>query len=349
MRTDLTGGFPYSISQTFTGSTSNPSLLTLANPFPNSLAKISGVTSANGYEVNPPSAYLASWNFTIERELGQGVAVEVGYSASKGTHLGRKYDINQQLRTPTLTTRPYAGYGDIEYYSFGSNSSYDAGTVTLRKRFQRGVFFRANYSYAKSIDTASGLNYAGDGGYQGAQNSNDLKSERGRSDFDVRHVFSMNFAWQLPLRQVFLRGWQLAGSGTMYSGQPFTPQLSGPSSDLAQATRPDRIASGALHNPSPNLWFNLAAFPTVPDSAFRFGNSGRDILDGPGTIAMNLALSKEFRIRERSRAQFRWETFNVSNHSNLQLPNVTLDKANAGTIIKNKPARVMQLGLRYQF
>ena len=55
------------------------------------------------------------------------------------------------------------------------------------------------------------------------------------------------------------------------------------------------------------------------------------------------------RCRERSRAQFRWETFNVSNHSNLQLPNVTLDKANAGTIIKNKPARVMQLGLRYQF
>jgi len=350
IRTDLTGGFPFSISQSFTGSTSNPSLLTLGNPFTASLAKVTGVTTANGFEVNPPAPYLESWNFTIERELGLGVALEAGYSGSKGTHLGRKYDINQQVRTPTLTTRPYAGFADIEYYSFGGNSSYNAGTLTLRKRLQHGLIFRANYTYGKSIDVNSGLNYAGDGGYQGAQNSLDLNSERGRSDFDIRHVFSMNFAWRLPFRQNFLiRGWQLAGSGTAYSGAPFTPQVSGPSNDLAQATRPDRIATGTVANPSANLWFNVAAFPIVPDSAFRFGNSGRNILDGPGSIAMNLSLAREFRIGERNRVQFRWETFNVTNHTNLQLPNVALDKANAGTIIKSKPARVMQLGLRYQF
>jgi len=350
IRTDLTGGFPFSISQSFTGSTSNPSLLTLGNPFPASLAKVTGVTTAGGFEVNPPAPYLESWNFTIERELGLGVAVEAGYSASKGTHLGRKYDVNQQLRTPTSTTRPFPGFSDIEYYSFGGNSSYNAGTLTVRKRLQHGLIFRANYTYGKSIDVNSGLNYAGDGGYQGAQDSYNLNSERGRSDFDIRHVFSMNFAWVLPFNQHFVtRGWQLAGSGTMYSGQPFTPQLTGPSNDLAQATRPDRIATGSVPNPSANLWFNVAAFPIVPDTAFRFGNSGRNILDGPGTVAINLALAREFRIGERSRAQFRWETFNFTNHTNLSLPNVALDKANAGTIIKNKPARVMQLGLRYQF
>jgi hypothetical protein len=350
IRTDLTGGFPFSISQSFTGSTSNPSLLTLGNPFPASLAKVTGVTTANGFEVSPPSPYLESWNFTIERELGLGVAVEAGYSASKGTHLGRKYDVNQQLRTPTSTTRPFPGFSDIEYYSFGGNSSYNAGTLTVRKRLQHGLIFRANYTYGKSIDVNSGLNYAGDGGYQGAQNSYDLNSERGRSDFDIRHVFSMNFAWRLPFNQhLVTRGWQLSGSGTIYSGQPFTPQLTGPSNDLAQATRPDRIATGTIPNPSANLWFNVGAFPIVPDSAFRFGNSGRNILDGPGTVAVNLCLAREFRIGERSRAQFRWETFNVTNHTDLSLPNVALDKANAGTIIKNKPARVMQLGLRYQF
>jgi outer membrane receptor protein involved in Fe transport len=350
IRTDLTGGFPFSISQTFTGSSSNPNLLTLANPFPASLAKVSGVTGANGYEVNPPSPYLESWNFTIEREVGSGVAIEASYAGSKGTHLGRKYDINQQLRTLTSTTRPYAGYGDIEYYSFGTNSSYNAGTLTLRKRVGHGLAFRANYTYGKSIDVNSGLNYAGDGGYQGAQNSNDVTSERGRSGFDIRHVFSMNFTYRLPFTRNFLvRGWQLAGSGTAYSGQPFTPQLSGPSQDLGMATRPDRIANGALANPSPTSWFDLTAFPIVPDTAFRFGNSGRDILDGPGTVAINLALAREFRIRERSRAQLRWETFNVTNHSNLSLPNIVLDKANAGTITTNKPARQMQLGLRYEF
>jgi hypothetical protein len=347
-RTDIAGGFPFALTQTFTGSTTNPNV-TLANPFPASLAKVSGTTTTNGYEVNPPSPYLQSWNFTIEREVGCGVVVEVAYAGSKGTHLGRKYDLNQEVRT-TSTTRPYPGFGDIEYYMFGENSSYNSGTVTVRKRFAHGLFFRANYTYAKSIDENSGLNYAGAGGFAGAQNSQDLTAERGLSDFDVRNTFSMNFAWKLPFnRSIFTRGWQLAGSGTAYSGQPFTPQLSGPSIDLAQATRPNRLANGSLPNPSVSDWFNLNAFAIVPDSAFAFGNSGRNILEGPGTVAINLSLSREFSIRERGRFQFRFETFNVTNHPNFNLPADALDKANAGTITSAKASRQLQLGLRYSF
>ena len=87
----------------------------------------------------------------------------------------------------------------------------------------------------------------------------------------------------------------------------------------------------------------------MPDSAFRYGNSGRNILDGPNAANINLSLSKWFQLAERAKAQFRWETFNTTNHTNLNLPNVTLDKANAGTITKAKAARVMQLGLRVEF
>jgi hypothetical protein len=349
MRTDLTGGFPYSLSQSFTGSTSSPNL-TLANPFPDALAKLSGTTTTSGWELRAPSPYLQSWNFTVEREVGRGVVFEASYTGSKGTHLGRKYDINQEIRTPTLTTRPYAGYGDTEYYSFGENSSYNAGTITVRKRISNGLFFRANYTYGKSIDENSGLNYAGTGGYQGAQNSLDINAERGLSDFDSRHVFSMNFAYMLPLRgMALIRGWQVAGSGVARSGQPFSPQYSGPSSDLAQATRPDRLANGSLPNPSPTMWFNLNAFQSVPDSAFRYGNAGRNILEGPGSAAINLSLSKQFHIGERIKAQFRWETFNVFNRANFQVPADTLDKANAGTITAAGAGRQMQLGLRCSF
>jgi hypothetical protein len=350
MRTDLAGGFPFSLSQTFTGSTSNPNLITLANPFPASLAKTSGTTTATGWEVNAPSPYLQSWNFTIEREVGKGVAIEVGYAGSKGTHLGRKYDLNQEIRTPASTTRPFAGYGDTEYYSFGSNSSYQSGTVTLKKRLANGLFFRANYTYAKSIDDNSGLNYAGNGDFNGAQNSLDLGAERGLSDFDLRQVFSMTFAWRFPsMHNIVLRGWQLASTGTAYSGPPFTPYISGASLDLAEASRPDRLLNGSLPNPSPTDWFNLNAFFIVPDTAFRFGNSGRNILTGPGSVAMNFALSRNFQLRERTRLQVRWETFNVTNHVNFQLPADALDKANAGTITAANPARVMQLGARIDF
>jgi len=162
VRTDLTGGFPFSASQTFT-KTSNPAALTLANAFPDALAKVQGVNSTNGYEVNAPSQYLQSWNFTVERELGGGVGIEAGYTGSKGTHLGRKYNIDQSLPQPG-NPKPIPAFSDVEYYGFGSNSSYNAGTVSILKRFDHGLFFRANYTYGKSIDTASGLNYAGAGG-----------------------------------------------------------------------------------------------------------------------------------------------------------------------------------------
>ncbi len=66
-------------------------------------------------------------------------------------------------------------------------------------------------------------------------------------------------------------------------------------------------------------------------------------------MAFNISLSKNFAITEHSRLQFRWETFHFTNHTNLSLPNVNLDKANAGTITDNKPPRIMQLGLRYSF
>ena len=349
MRTDLTGGFPYSLSQSFTGSTTTPNL-SLASPFPDALAKLSGTTTTSGWELNPPSPYLESWNFTVEHEIGNGVVVEASYTGSKGTHLGRKYDINQEIRTPAYTIRPYGGYGDTEYYTFGENSSYNAGTITVRKRIAHGLFFRANYTYGKSIDENSGLNYAGAGGYQGAQNSMDLNAERGLSDFDARHVFSMNFAYLLPFRRfALIRGWQLAGSGTARSGQPFTPQYSGPSIDLAEATRPDRLLNGSVPNPSPTMWFNLNAFVSVPDSAFRYGNSGRNILEGPGAMALNFALSKQFLISERFKAQFRWEVFNATNYVNFSQPSDTLDKANAGTITAAGAGRQMQLGLRCSF
>jgi hypothetical protein len=64
---------------------------------------------------------------------------------------------------------------------------------------------------------------------------------------------------------------------------------------------------------------------------------------------MNLSLSKQFRIGERLKAQFRWETFNVFNRANFQQPANALDKANAGTITSAAAGRQMQLGLRCSF
>jgi len=356
VRTDLAGGFPFSISETFNAPSNGASLLTLSNPFPASLAKFSGTTNTSGFQINAPTPYLQSWNFTIDRDLGSGVTLEAGYAGSKGTHLSRKYDINQELHYPNLALpngafpRPYPVFGDIEYYFFGSNSSYNAGILTISKRLGPSLFFRANYSFSKSIDDASGENYAGAGGYQGAQNSLDLAAERGRSDFDITNYFSMDFIYRVPFRRNWLvRGWEIAGTGRVHSGQPFTPQISSASQDLGQATRPNRIGNGTLSNPTPNMWFDVSDFPVIPVTAFAFGNSGRNILNGPGFIGLNLLLSRFFTITEQSKLQLRFEVFNLTNHANFTLPDVNVDTNTAGTITSALPAREIQLGARFSF
>jgi hypothetical protein len=248
VRTDLAGAFPFSISQTYTAPTTNITTLTLSNPFPASLAKLSGATTTDGFQVNAPTPYVQSWNFTIERDLGGGFALEVGYAGSEGTHLSKKYDINQETHQPgeAAYVRPYAYFGEIDYYAFNSTSSYNAGIVTVRRRFAKGLFGRVNYSFSKSLDNASGENYAGAGGYEGAQNSLDLQAERCRSDFDTTKYFSGNVIYQIPGHHWLIRGWQIAGTAQIHSGQPFTPQESTPTQDLGEGTRPNRLANGSL-------------------------------------------------------------------------------------------------------
>ena len=130
------------------------------------------------------------------------------------------------------------------------------------------------------------------------------------------------------------------------------PRLASRSStDLAQATRPDRAGNGALPNPSPDMWFDVGAFPIVPDSAFRYGNSGRNILDGPGTVAVNLSLCRFFQIGEKSRVQFRWETFNTTNHPHFANPGRTLGTSTFGVVTSTITGdnRTVQLGAKISF
>jgi hypothetical protein len=87
----------------------------------------------------------------------------------------------------------------------------------------------------------------------------------------------------------------------------------------------------------------------VPTRAYRFGNSGRNILDGPGGAYLNLALSRSIRLSERASAQLRCEAVNAINHPNFGLPVNYVDVKNAGQILSADPGRNVQFGLRLRF
>ncbi len=356
IRNSLGNVFPFGITQQFSRDTKNPRAVTLSSPFPATGGALTGVSAVGGIDSQAASPYSQNWNLTIEHEIRGATAVEVSYEGSKGTHLDRSYDVNQPLRVPqgvlpgSTLGRPWPVFAGISYFRFGSNSSYHAGMVTLKRRFRNGIFYRVGYTYGKSIDDASQNGAGANGGYIGAQDARNLRLERGRSDWDTRHSLKMTVSAESPFRRNRLtRDWQIALTGRISSGQPFTPVVANSSIDRGEADRPDRIARGDLPNPTPALWFDTKAFVPVPTGSYRVGTSGRNILDGPGYAQVNAALSRQFRLDERRSFQLRWELFNVTNHTNFLLPNTSVDVAAGGGITSAYDARIMQFGLRYLF
>ncbi len=348
--------FPFSINESYSASSSNPLLLTLSNPFPEARRKIGGVTTTSGQEEAPASQYLQAWNLTLEREFAGGTVFELAYAGSKGTHLPRRFDVNQPFRTPELRLpdgsfpRPYPAFQTINFFLAGSNSIYHSGALSLRRRLSKGFFLRAAYTYSKSLDESSNTGGTMPANFPAAQDARNLRAERGRSDFDVGHSFVAGFIWQPRLRRnLLLRNWQIAGTGRAYTGQPFTVKVANYSLDLGEAVRPDRIAKGTLPDPSVDAWFDRSAFPPVPRGSYRFGSSGRNILDAPGALLFDASLSRRFRLDEGRSLQLRWEAFNLPNRTNLGMPETRVDVLNGATISKAKAARVLQLGLRLEY
>src|SRR5262249_6506405 len=126
--------FPYSITQTFSISSTDPTQVTMSSPFPVARRNVSGVTSTYGQaSPSPKSQYLQSWNLTVERELARGTVLEVAYAGSKGTHLQRRYDINQAYREQALRSlKPFQAFSSINIVADSSNSIYTSGSLTLR-------------------------------------------------------------------------------------------------------------------------------------------------------------------------------------------------------------------------
>jgi len=153
--------------------------------------------------------------------------------------------------------------------------------------------------------------------------------------------------WQLPFGRgrtfgknlpravdLLAGGWQLNTITSLYTGLPFSPSSAVNTLNGSGGQRPDRIGNGNLPSDQRSIlrWFDTTAFRTP--GQYVFGNAGRDILIGPGTRQVDLALSKSFALTETPRRalEFRAELFNVSNTPQFNNPNASIGSANAGII-----------------
>jgi hypothetical protein len=188
--------------------------------------------------------------------------------------------------------------------------------------------------------------------------SNNWRLDRGRSSFDVRQRLSLAYVYDLPFGRghKWLGGWQTNGVWSFQSGRPFSVSLL---SDLDRSNtgrtnfgfgandRPNRLATGALTNPTPERWFDTAAFALQPFGTL--GNSGRNILDGPGLANLDVSVTKNTQLAERLTLQFRVEAFNVANRANFDLPDSVLGSGTYGRILSAQAPRHLQLGIKLLF
>jgi hypothetical protein len=171
---------------------------------------------------------------------------------------------------------------------------------------------------------------------------------------------------KLPQSSAWTRDTEIRGITTIESGQPFTPLLqfdnsnTGNNGGSAGSDRPNVVgnpttggcpdASGGPPIPvgTVNCWFNTSAF-AIPLSN-TFGNAGRNILRGPGYASFDLSVFRNFNIRETLKLSFEAEAFNLFNRANFNLPqNFADDRNSFGRINSAKPARQIQLAVRFRF
>jgi len=331
----------------------NPLLIN--NPFPSNFP-FALPSSASAFDRNLRTPYMQHWNFNVQQQLGKGRVVEVGYVGSKGTHLYGARDINQPAPTNAPRyQRPNPRFEDINLMESRGNSNYNSLQARLQQRMRSGLSMLVSYTYAKSIDEGSSFfTSAGDPNFP--QNSYDVSAERGRSNFDIRHRAAISYSYDLPIKGRWIGGWQTFGILTFQSGQPFTVALlsefdnsnTGRSNlGFGSNDRPNVVRSPVLDNRTRERWFDTAAF-AVPGRG-QFGNSGRNILDGPGSQTINVSLMKNTSLTESMSLQFRAEAFNLLNRANFGLPDNFVGSPTFGQVLSADNPRRIQLGLKLLF
>ena len=308
-----------------------------------------------------------SYNFTIEREIAPQLNLSVGYVGNLGRHLNGGFNLNAAIPGPgsdaNLRRPLYLAYGLTQSIFDKCNcasSNYNALQVQANKRFSQEYSLLASFSWQKALDY---------GQFGTPTDQYNQRADYGPADFDHTYVTTVAHTLELPfgpghrfmssasgVTRALVAGWAFRGITSYYSGMPFSPSIGaqGFLNSPDQTSRPDLIGDPSVPHQSATLWFNPAAYGTP--ALYTFGNAGRNSLRGPDYFTADWSISKNFKIRERTGLEFRWEVFNAFNRQNLALPNTAVDSSAGGLIqdVQAAPSggngmRNMQFGAHITF
>jgi hypothetical protein len=256
-----------------------------------------------------------------------------------------------------------------------ANSSYNSLQADLEKRFSNGLQLQAAYTFSKSMDEASS--------FEDLINPFNPRANHSLSLFDARHRFVLSYYYDLPIPKYsgakgkVLNGWAVSGITQLQSGFPVHIQSYADneltsSIDFSASGVPDQLAPfhklDPRNNPNhyvfdPNSFTDNAVDPTQPacsagavfncydpSALGRYGTAKRTICCGPGLNTSDVSVQKEISISESKHFEFRWDIFNVANHTHFyNVDGNTTDGSSFGVAHKVADPRLMQFALKLYF
>jgi hypothetical protein len=301
-----------------------------------------------------PQGYVQSWNMAVQRALPSNFSMELAFVGNHGVNVPTSNNIN--INASLIPGSGAAGRPENKLFGrtadtnepYNAHTYYDSLQAKLNRKFSNGFMLTTSYAFGKAIDfnaTTSGGNF----------NNINFRANRGRADWDRRHVFTQNYVYELPFGQGkryaqsgpakwLLGGWQLNGLWTLESGLPLDISVSSASLNApGNINRPNVNATpqvfGAV-GPG-QKYFDTGAFSApLPNT---FGNVGRNVLHGPHVFEIDFSIFRKFRITERMNMEFRGESFNLSNTPLFDRPNTNFSDAAFGQVTTARGTQSVQV------
>jgi hypothetical protein len=280
----------------------------------------------------------------------------INYNAFGQCYLPQNQDPQRVASNPTAVLgsnckdanflKPFYGYNNINLYESQATANYNALQVNLQRRAARGLFVGLAYTWSKLMTTSqSGQNgnLTNDNAFVRPDQYNRL-ANYGPAAFDRRQVLAINYVYNTPklkygntFTRLITDGWQISGVTQALTGNPFTPAFAisnlsgGTLNQVLTGSNTEGARIGVVkgceaytHSSDPFNRLNPACFFAPPPGSLGL-ESGVNFLYGPGLWNFDIAVQKEFSVKEKVRFQFRVDAFNAFNHTNFTGYNTTLN------------------------
>lgn len=344
----------------------------ITNPFPQGLFPPPTPFTGVLWYMDPffENPYSQQWNFGLQHQLDEATVITANYvgSASSRLNVGGYYNTAVEPGPGPIKPRTPHPHAQQSFFdrSWGK-SNYHAFQFLLDKRLSAGLAYKVSYTWSRSMDHGSSGWYGVEG--FAVQNPYNLRADYSPSGFDIPHVLTLSWIWQIPfgsgrkfdtgsnVLNNIIGGWQFNGISLFRSGQPYTMCINGDITNTGNTgcyARPIVTGDVEISNPTPSRWINTGNLDWpdfVPGTNVRqFGNSGRHNVRTDGVSNFDLSLFKRFSFQESKYVELRVEFFNAFNTPTFGTPQRVFNSATFGFVTSTAlRERNVQLGLKIAF